>query len=331
MNKLDLSSPKQRVFASILKRQAEEAGNTPFLVNDDISITFAQAEDVTNRLAAGLENLGISRGDRVVMYMGNRPETVLFAFAINKVGAIWTPICSDYKGNWLSDALERCEASLLVTDSEHLPRLTADCRDLLEHIPLVLLESGEPRGATPVATYAQLAASEPRPNEPGDTDAGDLCAILWTSGTTGRSKGVMQCYNNWVRTLVKGGGKKFKTRSGDIIYCTLPLYNSGAWITSILRGLTEGIPVVIEKKFSVTNFWERIDKFKATQTFILGAMGVFLLNSPERESDRDTTLRAVQIVPFPPHLWSVFSERFNCRLVRSGLGQGAAIFCKISL
>lgn len=325
MNKLDLSNPQDRVFAAILKRQAIEAGDTPYLVNDEVSITFAEAEDITNRLATGLEKLGISRGDRVAMYMGNRPETVLIALAVNKVGAIWTPICSDYKGAWLSDTLERCEASLLVTDSEHLPRLTDHCLDLLENIPLVLLECGETEGASPVATYAQLAQSEPRANEPGGASAGDLCAILWTSGTTGRSKGVMQCYNNWTRAISKGASQQFNSQEGDIIYCTLPLYNSGAWITSILRALIEGIPVVIEQKFSVTHFWERVDKFKATQTFILGAMGVFLLNTPEQESDRDTTLRLAQIVPFPPHLWATFTERFNCGLVRTGLGQSECL------
>lgn len=325
MNKLDLSNPQDRVFAAILKRQALESGDTPYLVNDDGSISFAEAEDITNRLAGGLEKLGIGRGDRVALYMGNRPETVLTALAVNKLGAIWTPICSDYKGAWLSDTLERCESSLLVTDSEHLPRLTDHCLDLLEDLPLVLLECGETEGASPTATYAQLAASEPRPNNPGEAGPGDLCAILWTSGTTGRSKGVMQCYNNWTRAITRGASLQFDSQEGDIIYCTLPLYNSGAWITSVMRGLIEGIPVVIEEKFSVSHFWERIAKFGATQTFILGAMGVFLINSPEQASDRETTLRLAQIVPFPPHLWSTFTERFNCKLIRTGLGQSECL------
>ena len=70
MNKLDLSNPQERVFAAILKRQAAEAGDTPYLVNDEVSITFAEAEDITNRLANGLGRLGISPGDRVALYMG---------------------------------------------------------------------------------------------------------------------------------------------------------------------------------------------------------------------------------------------------------------------
>lgn len=320
MNRLDLSEPRSRVFGNMLQHQAREAGNTPFLLAQDTTISFAEAEDITNRLAAGLAGLGIGRNDRIAMYMGNRPETVLVALAVNKLGAIWTPICSDYKGNWLSDTLSRCEAALLVTDSEHLPRLAGDCGDLLAATPLLLVETG-PGGHAATATYADLLRAAPRPNDSGNASAGDICAILWTSGTTGRSKGVMQCYNNWTRPICQGASRQFDSQDGDIIYCTLPLYNSGAWITSILRALIEGIPVAIEQKFSVSNFWERIEYFQATQTFVLGAMGVFLLNAPERPTDRDTTLRTAQIVPLPPHLWAPFSERFGCRLLRTGLGQ----------
>lgn len=325
MNRLNLSLPEERTFANILKVQAEQAGSTPFLVNDEVSITFAEAEDITNRLATGLEKLGIGWGDCVAMYMGNCPEMVLMALAANKLGAIWTPICSDYKGAWLSDTLERCESKLLVTDSEYLPRVTEDCLDLLESIPVVLLELGEIGGASVAATYAQLTQNEPRANNSGQHNEGDICAILWTSGTTGRSKGVMQCYKNWLRAITRGASLQFNSREGDIIYCMLPLYNSGAWITSVLRALVEGIPVVIEQKFSVSNFWKRVEKFHCTQAFMLGAMGVFLLNTPEQENDRDTSLRVAQIVPFPPHLWSTFSERFGCDLLRTGLGQSECL------
>ncbi|MEH6583975.1 MAG: AMP-binding protein, partial [Halioglobus sp.] len=158
MNKLDLSNPEDRIFGSILKRQAEEAGDTPFLVCDDLSVTFAQAEDITNRLATGLEALGVGPGDRVAMYMGNRPEAVLIALAVNKLSAIWTPICTDYKGAWLADTISRCRCKVLVTDSELLPRLTEDCQALLAQVPLVLLENGDSKGDQVAATYAELAA-----------------------------------------------------------------------------------------------------------------------------------------------------------------------------
>ncbi|MFT5014842.1 MAG: crotonobetaine/carnitine-CoA ligase, partial [Dinoroseobacter sp.] len=108
---------------------------------------------------------------------------------------------------------------------------------------------------------------------------------------------------------------------GDSIYCVLPLFHSAAWTTSVYRALIEGIPCIIEPRFSVTTFWQRIKHFGATQTFLLGAMGAFLLNAPEHDDDRDTPLRLAQIVPLAPNQWPMFEQRFNLQLIRTGLGQ----------
>jgi crotonobetaine/carnitine-CoA ligase len=106
-----------------------------------------------------------------------------------------------------------------------------------------------------------------------------------------------------------------------VIYCALPLFHSGAWVTTVYRALIEGITCVIEEKFSVTRFWERVKEFGATQTFVIGAMGVFLWNAPESPDEAETPLRVAGIVPMPPELWSPFEQRFGLKLVRSGLGQ----------
>jgi crotonobetaine/carnitine-CoA ligase len=135
----------------------------------------------------------------------------------------------------------------------------------------------------------------------------------------------MQSYNNWIRAIVEGASKQYNSQAGDVIYCVLPLFNSAAWITSIFRSLIEGIPCVIESKFSVSAFWDRVKHFGATQTFAIGAMGVFLLNSPEREDDADTPLRKAQIIPMPPQQWQRFEQRFGLKLLRGGLGMSECL------
>ena len=103
--KLTLEDHDERLFGKILARQAEDIPDTPFLVTDRSSISFGETEAETNRLAAGLAALGIGPGDRVVLYLSNRPEMVLLALAINKLSAIWVPINTDYRGAWLADAI----------------------------------------------------------------------------------------------------------------------------------------------------------------------------------------------------------------------------------
>ena len=84
--------------------------------------------------------------------------------------------------------------------------------------------------------------------------------------------------------------------------------------------LLEGLPCVIEPRFSVTHFWERIALFQATQVFLIGAMGVFLWNAAEQEDDAANSLRKAMVVPFPPDLWQAFEARFGLELLTAGLG-----------
>lgn len=320
MNLLDLEDPKTRVFSKILRDQAKNNGNTEFLVNDEVRITFAEADAISDSLAGGLEKLGVAKGDRVALFMSSRPEMVLLTLAINKLSAIWIPICTDYRGDWLIDTLRRSRYKLLITDSEFQDKIL-HVRAQLEESELVVIAA--PGSELPDRThgYADLLLGEPFCSNYEDQHYGDTCAVLWTSGTTGKSKGVMQSYNGWIRPIIKGGSAPYESRKGDVIYCALPLFHSGAWVTTVYRALIEGITCVIEAKFSVSQFWQRVKRFDATQTFVIGAMGVFLWNAPERPDDAETPLRVAGIVPMPPQLWTQFERRFGLKLVRSGLGQ----------
>ena len=107
MNMLNLAPLETRVFSKILRQQAEQNGDTVFLKSDQKQITFAEADSISNALAGGLAKLGVGKYDRVALFMGNQPEMVLLTLAINKLGAVWVPICTDYRGAWLIDTLER--------------------------------------------------------------------------------------------------------------------------------------------------------------------------------------------------------------------------------
>src|SRR6056300_316326 len=320
MNKLDLSNRQDRTFAKILAHQALEAGDTVYLKADDAEITFAQADDLTSRLASGLAERGVQAGDRVALFLANDPEMVMLALAINKLSAIWVPVNKEYKGVWLQETIERCRATLVLTDTAGLAQLeTLTCE--ISQVGLVGAKAHGLTSRFEVFDYAELLEYSAFQVDHELQSYGDTCAILWTSGTTGRSKGVMIPYNAWVHAIVRGASMQYRSEEGDIIYNVLPLFNAGAWVTAVLRGLLEGLTVVIEQRFSVSNFMDRIKHFGATQTFALGAMGTFLLNTPEADDDAATPLRVAQVVPLAPDLWPVFSKRFGVRLARGGLGQ----------
>ncbi len=322
MYKLELNDIADRHLGRILELQAKHNGDTVYLINDEQRITFAEAEELSNKLASGFRARGIGRGDRVCFFMGNLPEMVLMCLALNKLGAIWVPVCTDYKGEWLLDTLQRSEPSLLVVDAEHAARLG----EVLHHfpgLPVVVLGAA---GSLPDAIdYHSLLQHPPFRADYSQHHYGDTCAILWTSGTTGRSKGVMQAHNNWIRSTLLGTYRMYHCEPGDIVYCALPLYNSGAWLTCVLRALMTGIGCVLEQKFSASRFMERIKHFNATQTFAVGAMSVFLLNTPPRDDDADNPLREACFAPIPPDKWQSFEQRFGVKLLRSGMGQSECL------
>ncbi len=318
MNKLDLSIPESRVLPEILAQQAREVPNDYFLLSDDVSYTFSEADKESDLIAGGLDALDVSAGDRVGFYLGNRCETVVLALAANKLAAVWVPISTDYKGEWLADALVRSSIKVLVTEAKHLENVL-EIMDQLPDTQLVVLDECE-LPAQAMSFNDLLKATGFTPNWE-QVHYGDTCAIVWTSGTTGKPKGVMVNHNNWIRPTIKGSSVYFNSKEGDVIFNVLPLFHAGAWNTTILRALVEGIPVVVEPGFSVTNFWDRIAKFKATQTFTLGAMHLFLWNAPETDQDANNTLRMMQAVPIPAELEEPFKKRFGVELAGGGFGQ----------
>lgn len=324
LSQLDLSDNRQRVFGKMLRQQALQSAERSFLITDEGSVSFAAAEALSNRLAQGLQKAGLSAGDRVVLFMNAGIEMVLLALAVNKLSAIWSPVNTEFRGQWLLDTLSACRPRMLICDASTADRVAPLLDKLAIELLLLQGESSAPQLVNAL-NYADLLQCDELCSDYRDQDYGDTCAILWTSGTTGKSKGVMQSYNNWIRAIVKGASLQYQSVDDDIIYCMLPLYNSAAWITSVFRALIEGIPCVIEKKFSVSSFWERIRHFGATQTFAIGAMGVFLMNAEARADDADNPLRKCSIVPLPPHLWQPFEQRFGVSLLRTGLGMSECL------
>jgi crotonobetaine/carnitine-CoA ligase len=322
MNPLDLRDPADRNLGRILQLHAETAGDLPFLLEDDRRVTFAEANRKVNAVARGLADLGVGRGDRIAFYSKSAIELIYLALAANKLGAVWIPVNTDYRGQWLQDTLTDSAAKVVVTDQAMAPRL-AEVIDRVPHDHVVLLGSGP--GALPQARpFAGLEGFSDAEIDLSGIGYGDVSAVLWTSGTTGKSKGVMQSHNAWIRSA-EMGGRTMGTRPGDVIYNIMPMYNSAAWSTNILRALVEGVPVALDGAFSVSTFWDRIRHYNASQTFTLGAMHIFLWQAPERPDDRDNPLRVAGMTPMPDDLLGPFCERFGIEDITQGFGQSEAL------
>ena len=311
----------QRHLGRAIALQAERNGNTTFIMFDQLRYSYAETNQKVNDLAAGLKREGIGRGSRVAFLMSSCPEVIFLVLAVNKLGAIWVPVNTDYKGVWLEDTLLRSRPALIVTDSAHAQRLS-EALSALKDLPVVVFgDAGPLSGTKPFEELLIDGAQEP------DLSAfsyGDTSAVLWTSGTTGKSKGVMQSHNVWFNACLSATAQ-YETTSSDVIFCVLPMYNSAAWVTSLFRAMLGGVPLAIDPAFSVSNFWERVKFYGATQIFTLGAMHMFLWNAPEKPDDADNSLNKIMAVPMPADIIKPFSERFGVQVLGQGMSQSEAM------
>jgi crotonobetaine/carnitine-CoA ligase len=327
MHRVNLEDVRNRIPFRLLRLHAEAIGDSPFLLSDDKCYSYGRANAVVNAYAHGLHRLGLRAGDRLLLYMHSCVEFVLLTLAANKLGAMWVPVNTDYRGTWLVDTINSSRGTVLVADGSALEKLQPVeselryGRLLLRGRPDVVGAEFACRGIASLEELAESPGTEP---ETRHVDYGDASAVLWTSGTTGRPKGVIQSHNVWVRAAVNND-KLYATRPGDIAYNCLPLYNSAAWVANIYRALSAGIPCGLDEQFSVSKFWDRIRHYGATQTMTLGAMHMFLWNEPRRDDDADNPLRVASMVPMPQKLLGPFCERFGMEGIVQGYGQSEAM------
>jgi len=332
MHNAALDDPARRKLGDVLRRQADAIPDATYLLSGEDRISYGEANALANRYARGLRELGVTRGDTVAFFMRSCTEFVFATYGAMKLGAVWIPTNADYKGEWLRMSLEDSRSRVLFVDSGLVPRLvevlgraSGDAGLGIEHVVVrgEIPEEASQLAAT-VHAIADLAGRDgEEPDDPG-IEYGDTAAVLWTSGTTGRSKGVMQSHNAWVRGAVSGAVTS-GIRDHDVMYCCLPMYNSAAWVACVYRALVTGLPFALDPEFSPKRFWDRCRHYGATQTFTLGAMHMFLWQAPERDDDADNPVRHSSMIPVPDDLIAPFKRRFGIETIDQGYGQSEVL------
>ncbi len=314
MLQVDYSDNRNRLLGKILAHHAIDKPDTVFLAAEERRISYAEAYRQASELAQGLTKRGIGKGDRICIYMGSSPEFVLLSFAANLIGAHWIPINTDYRGAWLADTISDSDPVLIVCGSDYLARLD----EIGCGLPVCILGDVESESADRFA-FASLP-QDASGFTAEDLEYGDTASIMWTSGTTGKSKGVMQSHNAWIRSALSAG-EMGGVRAGDVAYNCLPLYNSAAWVTGVYPALVTGTTCAMDTAFSASTFWERVRYYEATHVFTLGAMHMFLWAAPESEQDRNHAVRSAQMVPMPDAIREPFKKRFGISAIHQGFGQ----------
>jgi len=300
--------PRERcVTRYLIDNLADEKGSEDFAVFQDGEIwSYAQLRQKVRKLAGGFHDQGVGRGDHVAVWMFDSKEAILTFFAINYLGAVFVPLNTAYKGQVLSHVLNVSDAKVIVAHGQLLERLgEVDVAQIEKAIAV-----GEyvlPEAINGVDFYGvESTASEPpeldRPIEPWDVQS-----IIFTSGTTGPSKGVLSSY---LHIFTNAGPETWHfVRGEDRFLINMPIFHIGG-MGVIFVMLCRGGSIAVMDGFDTEKFWPFVRESKTTAFFLLGVMTTFLLKQEPSDDDKNHDVRLAFMVPLT-ETCTEFYERFG--------------------
>jgi crotonobetaine/carnitine-CoA ligase len=302
--------PGERTLPRMLRRQAALYGDRRLIEIGGQAWSFAETLDMAARFGGTLRAAGIGQGDHVAVMCGNRAELLQVYLGCGWIGAVTVPINTASRGAQLAHILANSWAKLLVLQADFSSAL-----DGLESVPPSLR-------AVWLIGDADLPARWPRPvrfpapAEPvpeASVGPGDSVAILYTSGTTGVSKGVCCPHAQYFWWGVNTA-RLLGVREDDVLLTTLPLFHTNA-LNTFYQALLTGASLVVEPRFSASAFAASLSRHEATVTYLLGAMVPILLSRPASELDRAHRVRIALGPGVPERFHPEFRSRFGIELL----------------
>jgi carnitine-CoA ligase len=298
----------QGTIPRLLLAAAERDPDGIWLRSDQGTLTFGGAVAVTARTAQALRDAGVRRGDLVVVTARTSPPYLACWLALAALGAVTVAVNPRSSPAELAGLIGQVSPRAIVTDGALIPAL--DGKDtaapLLEVHSLVPADWAEPAAITAAARDTTL------PDGPGPDD---LATLIPTSGTTGRSKLVMQTHRAYAMAG-EGFPHWMELTADDRLMTSLPLFHINAPAYSVLGSLACGAGLVLAERFSAGSFLDTARRHGATEFNAIGAMLEILMRQPERTDDADTPLRLCYTGPAPERDRQLEIEaRFGLRIV----------------
>jgi crotonobetaine/carnitine-CoA ligase len=298
-----------RTVPAMLERQAEAHGDRLLFSCGGIRWSFRQARDVAARTAGLLAAAGVRAGDRVALMCGNRAELMQIILGCAWLGAVSVPINTASRGFQLQHILSNSGATLLVIEDTLVIALEAlDLAALpLQRVWRIGDEAAAGLSRAGIAIEKLPETDPASAPEPAPVTVGDLFTILYTSGTTGLSKGVCCPHGQFFWWGVYTG-RQLGVRTGDVLHTPLPLFHTNA-LNCFFQALLHGATQVVESRFSVSNLWAALGASGATVTYLLGAMVPMLLSRPPTAEERGHRVRVALAPGVPGHFHTEFTQR----------------------
>ncbi len=283
-----------RTIPELVRAAVDDAGEKPWLQTHDGELTYAEMLARVECAAGALRALGVRRGDRVLTTPRNTADYLLSWFALMEAGAIQVPVNPKSSEAEVAGFVQQVDPALVVTDPGLAPLVPTSAR---------------------VVDVAALYDAAPDGRGPAPLDETDVAVMIPTSGTTGRSKLVMQTHLAYV---MAGEGFPWWMRltADDRVMTSLPLFHINAPAYSTLGSIAARAGLVLLPGFSASTFLGDARRFGATEFNSIGAMLEILVRQPPRADDADNPIRLCYTGPSPDRDHQLeIEERFGFEIV----------------
>ncbi len=300
-----MALPATETIPGLLAAAVDRDAGATWLRTDDGTLTFGGAADQVVRLADRLRDAGVGHGDLVLVTARTTPPYVLCWLALASLGAVTVPTDPAATLDELTGLVGQVVPRMIITDAALLPQVV-EARGQLA-VEVLDIEVLVEDWTAPIASAGSLSEGRVGPD--------DLAVLIPTSGTTGKSKLVMQTHRAYAMAGV-GFPYWMELTAEDRLMTSLPLFHINAPAYSVLGSIAAGAGLVLLPRFSASGFLDSARRHGATEFNAIGAMLEILMRQPVRPDDAETDLRLCYTGPSPAREWQeAFEERFGLRVV----------------
>jgi acyl-CoA synthetase (AMP-forming)/AMP-acid ligase II len=306
------------VISDLLEQNAASRANKPFVVTEEGDCSYAAMYSASRRFASRLAVLGLAPGDHVALIASNSAAFLACWFGIAMVGAVAVTLSDELVGDGLDYSVTQSDSKLLVVDASWLASRGGRLSGALSVVPVETL----PEDAAFFAGLAGLPEAVPV-----KVPASAACTILYTSGSTGLPKGVLNSHGAY-----EAAGRQTVNTVGmvedDRILVFLPLFHANPQMFAVMSVLSVGATLVVIKKFSASSFFDQAIRFKATCFTFVGTV-LSILVARHTGERKDHSLRFAVGGGTPGEVWRAIDRRFGIR-VHEGYGMteiGCFVVC----
>jgi len=300
----------------------QEAPNKPALVSTEGSLTFAELKRQTEKFAAGLYEMGVAPGDRVLSLLPNSFEFIISFYGTLRSGAIFVPVNPDYQSHDLASILPDCTPKLIITTKEKLPILQGFFSNLFH--PKVVIGNGSFPNILSFSELLKLGRGKGTFPELADEGIAEL---IYTSGTTGIPKGAMLTHNGLARNaFIFSQTMKFVT--DDVSLLMAPVFHIAAQTCVLNVSLVSGATVIVYKGWSIHRFFELFQEQRVTYFFGPPTLYIQILEGYKRGEHDLFTWRAAfsGAAPVPEEIFHQFQKTFGFPIIEGyGLSETSPV------